>query len=244
MPCIGIALGGGGIRGLAHIGVLRALERAGINPEVICGTSVGAIIGASYAAGMPTDEMIGIVRELRWTQFMKPALRRHSVLDTTVFDAFLEQVIVARDFGELQCSYAAIACDSVTGDRVVLAQGDPARAARASSAIRYVLPPVEIDGRLLIDGIHADAVPVAAARSLGADYVIAVDVGHHRARTEREFDLDGEADRVISIVGNKRSAWDFTRSLEVIAAGEAATELLLPEITADLALPAPGPIPT
>jgi NTE family protein len=244
MPCIGLALGGGGVRGLAHIGVLRALERAGVNADVICGTSAGAIIGASYAAGMPTEEMIGIVRELRWTQFMKPALRRNSVLDTTVFDAFLEKVISARNFDELHCSYAAIACDSVTGERVVLAQGDPARAARASAAIRNVLPPVEIDGRLLIDGINVDAVPVAVTRTLGADYVIAVDVGHHRARQERELDLRGEADRIISIVGNKRSAWDFTRALDVIAAGEAATEARLADITADLALRVPRQLPT
>lgn len=241
---IGLALGGGGIRGLAHIGVLRALERAGVNADVICGTSVGAIIGASYAAGMPTDEMIEIVRELRWTRFMKPALRRSSVLDTTDFDAFLDKVIAARNFDELRCSYAAIACDSETGERVVLAQGDPARAARASAAIRYVLPPVEIDGRLLIDGIHADAVPVTVTRTLGADYVIAVDVGHHRDRKERELHLHGEADRIISIVGNKRSAWDFTRSLEVIAAGDAAAESLLPDITADLALQSPRQLPT
>jgi NTE family protein len=240
---IGLALGGGGVRGLAHIGVLRALERAGVNADVICGTSAGAIIGASYAAGMPTEEMVEIVRELRWTQFMKPALRRNSVLDTTVFDAFLDKVIAARNFDELHCSYAAIACDSVTGERVVLAQGDPARAARASAAIRYVLPPVEIDGRLLIDGIHADAVPVTVTRTLGADYVIAVDVGHHRDRKERELDLNGEADRVISIVGNKRSAWDFTRSLEVIAAGEAAAEAMLPEIRADVALQSPDQRP-
>jgi NTE family protein len=240
---IGLALGGGGVRGLAHIGVLGALERAGISADVICGTSAGAIIGASYAAGMPTEEMIEIVRELRWTQFMKPALRRNSVLDTTVFDAFLEKVIAARNFDELHCSYAAIACDSVTGERVVLAQGDPARAARASAAIRNVLPPVEIDGRLLIDGIHADAVPVTVARTLGADYVIAVDVGHHRDRKERELDLSGEADRVISIVGNKRSAWDFTRSLDVIAAGEAAAEAMLPDIRADVALQSPDQRP-
>jgi NTE family protein len=236
MSIIGLALGGGGVRGMAHIGVLRVLEREGIEADVICGTSAGAIIGASYAAGMPTEEMIEIVRELRWTQFMKPAIRRNSVLDSTVFDAFLERVIQARDFEELHCTYAAIACDSVTGERVVLAQGDPAAAARASAAIRNVLPPVEIDGRLLIDGVRIDAVPVATARALGADYVIAVDVGHHRGKQERELDLTAEADRLISVVGSRRAAWDFTRALDVIHAGETATEAMLPEIVSDLAL--------
>jgi hypothetical protein len=84
---------------------------------------------------------------------------------------------------------------------------------------------------------------VSVARALGASYVIAVDVGHHRDRKERELDLSGEADRIISIVGNRRSAWDFTRSLDVIAAGESAAEAVLPDIIADLALQSPGQRP-
>src|SRR5262249_2933871 len=145
-------------------------------PDVVSGTSIGAIIGASYASGMPIDEMIEVALALRWSELIKPALRRHSVFDTPGFDDLLANVILVRDFDHMQIPYAAVARDPATGERVVLDAGDPVRAARASAAIRRAFPPVGIDGRRLVDGTAVEALPVQTARDIGADYVIAVDV--------------------------------------------------------------------
>ena len=98
MTSIGLALGGGIARGLAHIGVLRVLERAGIRPDVICGTSSGAIIGLAYAAGMTVDEMADVGQSLRWRQLVRPSVRSDRVFDTERLERFLAMIIRARDF--------------------------------------------------------------------------------------------------------------------------------------------------
>ena len=139
MTRIGLALGGGGARGLAHIGVLRVLERAAIRPAVICGTSSGAIIGLAYAAGMTVDEMADVCQSLRWRQLVRPSVRRGRVFDTERLEQFLAMIINARDFDDLNYACAAIACDRATRERVLLTRGDPVRAACASSAIRQSL---------------------------------------------------------------------------------------------------------
>ena len=115
MTRIGLALGGGGALGLAHIGVLRVLERAAIRPAVICGTSSGAIIGLAYAAGMTVDEMDDVCQSLRWRQLVRPSVRRGRVFDTEGLEQFLAMIIDASDFDDLNYVCAAIACDRTTG---------------------------------------------------------------------------------------------------------------------------------
>ncbi len=112
---IGLALGGGGARGFAHIGVLRVLERAAIRPAVICGTSSGAIIGLAYAAGMTVDEMADVCQTLRWRQLVRPSVRRDRLFDTERLEQFLAMIINARDFDDLKYACAAVACDRATG---------------------------------------------------------------------------------------------------------------------------------
>ena len=165
MTRIGLALGGGGACGFAHIGVLRVLEREAIRPAVICGTSSGAIIGLAYAGGMTVDEMADVCQSLRWRQLVRPSVRRDRVFDTERLEEFLANMIGARDFADLNYACAAIACDRATRERVMLTRGDPVRAAYASSAIPRVFPPIEIDGRQLVDGAVVDAIPVGAARA-------------------------------------------------------------------------------
>jgi NTE family protein len=236
---VGIALGGGGVRGLAHLGVLRVFEREAIVPDVISGTSIGAVIGASYASGMPIDEMIEVALTLKWSELIRPAIRRHSVFDTAGLDELLETVIRARRFEHLRVPYAAVARDLATGERVVLDDGDPVRAARASSAIRRAFPPVGIGGRRLVDGTGVEALPVRAAYEIGADYVIAIDVlgavATRRLERGRVGDAHPIADRYIRPELNVRSTWDFARAEAIVALGAAATERALPRIMADLA---------
>ncbi len=131
MTRVGLALGGGGVRGLAHIGVLRVLERETIRPDVICGTSSGAIIGLAYAAGMTVDDMAEVCEGLRWRELVRPSVRRGGLFDTGRFEQFLAMIIDARDFDDLEYVCAAVAADPATGEAVVLTRGDPARAAHA-----------------------------------------------------------------------------------------------------------------
>ena len=223
MTRVGLALGGGGVRGLAHIGVLRVLEREAICPDVICGTSSGAIIGLAYAAGMTVDDMAEVCQGLRWRELVRPSVRRGGLFDTGRFEQFLAMIIDARDFDDLDYVCAAVACDPATGEAVVLTRGDPARAARASSAIPRIFPPMEIDGRELVDGAVIDSIPVVAARELGADYVIGVAAGDrsrsrlYRQRPTRNGSsarnphqcVAASPDRLIQPALRTFSAWNF-----------------------------------
>jgi NTE family protein len=223
--------------------VLRVLEREAIRPDVICGTSSGAIIGLAYASGMTVDEMANVMLTLRWRQLVRPSVRRGGLLDTRRLDAFLESIIEARDFDDLDYVCATVACDAVTRERVVLFRGDPVRAARASAAIPGLFPPVAVDGRLLIDGAVVEPTPVSAARQLGADYVIgvdAVDRAELRARpraarrTTPFAGTEAPSDRLVRPALGGFSAWDFSRCVDLVRAGEAAAERALPTIRTDL----------
>ena len=182
MTRIGLALGGGGVRGLAHIGILRTLERHAIRPAVICGTSSGAIIGLAYAAGMTVDEMDDVCRTLRWRRLIRPSVRKGRVFDTERFDEFLATIIDPRDFDDLDYVCAAVACDSATREPVLLTRGDPVRAARASSALRGIFSPIEIDGRRLVDGAAVEA----PARLRRTPARCGLCHRRHRVRTRRD----------------------------------------------------------
>ena len=235
MTRIGLALGGGGACGFAHIGVLRVLEREAIRPAVICGTSSGAIIGLAYAGGMTVDEMADVCQSLRWRQLVRPSVRRDRVFDTERLEEFLANMIGARDFADLNYSCAAIACDRATRERVMLTRGDPVRAAYASSAIPRVFPPIEIDGRKLVDGAVVDAIPVRAARDLGADYVIGIDVCGRALPGRFATGYSGPApDRLVRPMLGAFSPWSFRNAAELVRAGEEAAERALPAIRADL----------
>jgi predicted acylesterase/phospholipase RssA len=151
------------------------------------------------------------------------------MFDTSGLDDFIARLIPTRTFDELSRSFASVAQDRLTGERVVLSRGNPARAAAASSAIRRAFPPVHIDGRQLVDGIDVDPVPVSATRQLGATYVVGVDVlrvnpmRRVRTRTNRCERADGGiADLTIRPALGTRSPWNFSLASEMIALGDSA----------------------
>lgn len=176
-PAIGLALGGGSARGWAHIGVIRALEEAGVRPAFIAGTSIGALVGAAYAAGE-------LDRLERWARGM----RVHNVLgffDVSLASGLLkgERLIafIRRDFAdrpieELPIPFAATATALHTGQEVWLRTGSTLDAVRASISFPGLFAPVMQDGRLVVDGGLVNPVPVSLARAMGADIVIAVDL--------------------------------------------------------------------
>ena len=176
-PHIGLALGSGSARGWAHIGVLHALQEAGIVPDVVCGTSIGALVGAAYATGqLPafTDWAVGLDRR-KVFQFMDFQWGG-GVLKGDKLLAFLRHHSQDCEMESTAVPFAAVATDLYSGGEVWLRQGSMAEAVRASIALPGLFAPVERAGRWLVDGGLVNPVPVSLARAMGADIVIAVDL--------------------------------------------------------------------
>jgi|TARA_B100000315_G_scaffold259592_1_gene316225 NTE family protein len=210
-PKIGLVLGGGGARGLAHIGVIRALEERNIKIDAIAGASMGAIVGALYASGKTPDEMERITITLDWGRAFADEPPRESLsfrrkqdsrdylvkaqatlkggvlslpkgvvqgqnLQQMLQNLYLHASDIT-DFDKLPIPYRAVAADLATGEAVVFKSGDLATAVRASMSIPALYAPVELDGRLLVDGGVANNVPVDVVKTMGVDHVIVVDIG-------------------------------------------------------------------
>lgn len=252
---IGLALSGGAVRGAAHIGVLQVLEREGIIPDVIAGTSAGAIVGAGYAAGVSTATMSAVFRTLRWPRLARFSLRTGlSLFDTEPMEAFIREQIGVQTFDELQRPFAAVACDILTGERVVLREGSVARAVRASAALPGLFPPVEMNGRLLVDGGVVDNLPVDVVREMGADYVIAIDLippPVSQPHPSNPFEMllmaanllvrqnhpdPQSVDCYIQPALGGYAPWDFSHGPEMEALGRAAAEAVIVKIKRDLGL--------
>ncbi len=179
-PLVGLALGSGAARGLAHIGVLRALAEAGIRVDVIAGTSIGALIGATHAAGK-TDMLAETFAGFDWRRiagFFDVVLPRSGLLDGARISAMVREHVAAESIEELPLPFAAVAADPMTGEEVVIRTGDVMEAVRASISVPGILTPVRQEDRFLVDGGIVNPVPVSVARALGAQYVIAVDLNH------------------------------------------------------------------
>ena len=190
-PRIGLALGSGSARGWAHIGVIRELNHLGITPHVVCGTSIGALVGGLYAAGH-LDSLESWIRRLDWREILR-------YLDVTLLmgGGFVEgrRLIdfFRREMGDqpiesLTTPFAAVATDLATGQEVWFRDGSLLDAIRASFALPGLFTPVHLEGRWLVDGGLVNPVPVSVCRALGADVVIAVNlngdvVGKHLRRT-------------------------------------------------------------
>src|SRR5260221_5299166 len=233
-PKIGLALGGGGARGCAHVGILRVLEELHIPIDFIAGTSAGAIVGGMYASGMTPAEIDQTLSTTDWRDALadrtryKDAADRRKEADNrypTVFEVGLQRghlvlrgglqsgqklrfllqwylipVSAVRDSSRLRVPFKAVAADIETGHAVVLDQGDLAEAMRASMAVPGVFSPMEIDGKVLVDGGVADNLPVDVVRAMGADVVIAVDVGSPLLKREQLQSLLAVTGQVLTIL--------------------------------------------
>lgn len=173
---LGLALGGGAARGLAHIGVLQALAEAKLKVDVVAGTSAGAIVGALYAGGLTARQIGQIAERTTWAHLVRLTVPRHGLVNTSKLEDFLNTLLRGKTFAELELPFACVATDLVTGDEVELREGNVAAAVRASAAVPGIMVPMVRDGRLLVDGGVVNNVPVGLARRLGADVVVAVDV--------------------------------------------------------------------
>ncbi len=251
---IGIALSGGATHGGAHIGVLQVLEKAGIQPEIIAGTSAGAIIGAAYAAGVDLEFMSKLFCKVKWPDLLRFSMNRHpSLFDTGPMEDFLRVNIGDYTFDQLPKPFAAIGCDITTGKRVVLKEGPLALAVRASAAIPGLFPPVEWKDRLLVDGGLVDNLPVEEVREMGANYIIAVDLTSHGMTDRRPTSAMEVFIAMINIMQSRSSlpdfetidcyirpevsrfpAWNFDEARAVEEAGRVAALEVLPQLKRDL----------
>ncbi len=177
-PRLGLALGSGSARGLAHIGVLKVFEREGIRPDVVAGTSMGAIIGALYASGMPVERIEELATGFDVKGLLSladVALQRGALMSGEKVEALLAEHLPPT-FRDLVIPFGCASTNLVTGHGVKHTNGDLVRAVRASLSIPVIFAPVTGDGQVLVDGFLTEPVPVRLARQLGADVVVAVDV--------------------------------------------------------------------
>ena len=175
---IGLALGGGAARGWAHIGVLRALEKAGIKPDIIAGTSIGAVVGGCYAAGRLDDveEFARSLTKRRIFGYLDFNFRGTGLINGQRLVEMLDRHLGNCNIEDLDTRFTAVATEIGTGHEIWLTRGRLVDAMRASYALPGIFKPVELNGRWLFDGALVNPVPVSVARALGARYVIAVNV--------------------------------------------------------------------
>lgn len=251
-PTIGLALSGGAARGIAHIGVLRALVEHNVPIDYIAGTSAGAMVGGAYAAGMSIEEIAEFGRALRWRDVGRMTMSRLGVQSNERLELYLRARLPLTRFEDLLIPFAAVATDLKTGNAVVMRDhGDVAFAIRASCAIPgWYVPVPDEHGRQLVDGGLVAVIPATVTRELGADIVIAVDVNAAGAtflgptssvigvvlqsmlvvqKTASRYQI-ASADHVVTPqVGHIR--WDeMGRAEELMAAGYAAGIESIPEI--------------
>jgi len=250
-PRVGLALAGGFARGIAHIGVLRVLQEAKIPIDCIAGTSVGALIGASYCAGASLEEMERIGSETSFTDFGRWTPSWLGLATNLRMEKYLARFTPAKTFEELHTPLAIATTDINAGVSVYYSHGPLAPVIRASCAYPGLFVPIQYDGRTLVDGFLTAPVPLEGALLLGADIVIAVylEAGTlEQPRTftdilsrafnilQRHTDLSWRTQADIVIEPDvKPFVWDdFTKTPEMVAAGEAAALAALPQIRAAL----------
>ena len=176
---IGLALGCGGARGLAHIGVLRVLEREKIPIDLIVGASMGCLVGGIYASGMDAITMEEIALNINWQQtarFFTPTISKAGLVDGNKIEKLVESFIGKKRFPKLKIPFATVSTDIENGKQVVIKNGKVARAIRASCSVPGIFTPLRYRNRFLVDGGLVNPFPVDVARKMGADIVIGVNV--------------------------------------------------------------------
>jgi NTE family protein len=278
-PRIALVLSGGGALGIAHIGAIRTLERAGVQPDLIVGTSMGAVVGGLYATGYSADQLQAAVLGLDWQHIFSGDTPRRSLsyrrrreeenfpaelsfsidreglrlprafINDQNLNLALRNLVLnpgRGSFDDMPIPFRAIATDIVTGEPVSLSEGDLAMAMRASMAVPGVLPPGEIDGRLLVDGGLSKNIPVDIAQAMGADIIIVIAMQGRlmtaeelrtgvdlmaqsmtllvRSNETAQLALLGPQDILIQVDQGDLTTGDFSRGTELIALGMIAAD--------------------
>jgi NTE family protein len=250
---IALVLGGGAARGFAHIGVIKALEAQGIVPDIVVGTSAGSVVGALYASGLNGFDLQKLALQMEEDMVTDWTLPDRGVLKGAALQDFINQNVKNLSIQKMPKPLGVVATDLQSGEMVLFRLGNTGMAVRASSAVPGVFQPVEINGRDYVDGGLTSPVPAQSARTMGADFVIAVDIssvgrrdkitgtldlllqtfaimGHAISRHELE-----DADIVIRPKTSAVSSTDFEGRHLAILEGEKAAAAIMPELKAKLA---------
>jgi NTE family protein len=212
---IGLALGGGAAKGFAHIGVIKMLEASGIHPDVVAGTSAGSVVGALYASGMDAFTLQEQAFSLDEAKIRDVGFFGGGLVKGELLEDYVNTLVNKRPIQGLKIPFAAVATNLQTGDRAVFVSGNTGQAVRASSSIPGVFQPTDINGVPYVDGGVVSPVPVDAARQLGADIVIAVDISAKASR-ERPEGMMGVVGQSITIMGQKLGEQELARADVVI----------------------------
>jgi NTE family protein len=269
-PKIGIALGGGFARGMAHIGVLKVLEEENIPVYFVAGTSVGALIGAIYCAGASPAEMEEIACRVKFRDFARWTISRYGFASNRRMAGLLNSVLKVKTFEELRIPLAVTATDFASGGGVIFTSGSLVEPVRASCAYPGMFEPIHLGKQVLVDGMLAHPVPTRPLREMGANKILAV---HLKGR----WDVGGLPRHLFDVIGqcfaiaqeNSAALWKpwadlvvepdvkdfkydaFEKSCDMIRAGEICMRAMLPEVKAWMespqvvvgsALPAAAPV--
>lgn len=254
-PRIGLALGGGAARGFAHIGVIQVLEEASIRPSVVTGTSAGSLVAAIYASGKTGAQLQQVaetMEEAAIADWTLPLFSR-GMLRGEALARYVNTQVRSRLIEDMPLPLGIVATDLNSGQSVVFQRGDTGTAVRASSAVPAVFQPVQISGREYVDGGLASPVPVRAARAMGAELVIAVDISSApegnlaggtleillqtfaiMGKSINTFELK-DADLVVRPALQGVASADFGSRKRSIEAGRQAMLLALPQLRAAIA---------
>lgn len=245
---IGLALGGGAARGFAHIGVIKALEAQGIVPDIIVGTSAGAVVGSLYASGRSGFDLQQTALDMTEKQVVGWAWPNRGWMDGEVLQNFINKAVANKPLEALPRRIAVVAADLRTGEPILFGSGNTGLAVRASAAVPGVFQPVAISGREYVDGGVVSPVPVRYARQLGAGFVIAVDISQRPQDGATDSTLDvllqtftimgktisqhetAEADVVIRPLTTGLPSTDLSGRHRAILEGEKAAALAMADL--------------
>ncbi|TFE00252.1 patatin-like phospholipase family protein [Jeotgalibacillus salarius] len=251
-PKIGLALGSGGSRGFAHLGVLKVLERENIKVDYIAGSSMGSLVGALYSAGQSVYDMERLAATFRSKYFMDLTVPKMGFISGEKFRQFVKLFTHNKNIEELNIPLSIVATDLIKAEKFIFTEGPVDRAVRASTAIPGIFVPEKIDGKLLVDGGVIDRVPASVARNMGADIVIGVDVSQVKKNAEINTIYDviiqsidilqteivhlkmTGADILISPKVDQYSSKSFQFAEQIIQLGQEAAEAALPDILEEI----------
>ena len=250
---IALVLGGGAARGFAHVGVIKALEAQGIVPDIIVGTSAGAVVGSLYAAGYNGFELQELSMQMDEGQVNDWSIPNRGMLKGEALQDFINNAVKYRVLEKMKKILAVVATDLHNGEMIVFRTGNTGMAVRASSSVPGIFQPVTINGHEYVDGGLVSPVPVRVARSLGADFIIAADISDKPENNKtvssidvllQTFNIMGqmisrnelpEADIVVRPATPGISATDFKGRHIAVLQGEKAVAAILPELKEKLA---------
>jgi len=252
---VGLALSGGGARGLAHIGVLKVFHDHRIPVDLIAGTSAGALIGSLFAGGVNITTMMEIATKVKWKNFFRIVLSKSGLVSSEEIESFVVSLIGKKSFADLDKPFSAVTIDIKTGEEVVLDKGEVCKAVRASCSFPWMYTPYRYEKHLLVDGVLKDNLPSGIARKMGADIVIGVDVIPRLDEADdfrnileifdraldlfiinQDKDKKKGCDVLITPVNERISSLELDKAERLVQLGEEAAKKALPAIRRSLSL--------